>query len=741
MGCLLPKRTLLRWVCSVVALSALTAGCGQRGDDPLEEIRELQAEGRYAESLARLEPLVEAGPGDGGVDLLYGKALLETRRSNAALEPLRRAAAAPEHAVEAGVLLATALLRAGMDAEAVAAADRVLEIEPDHAPAWKVRARANLAMRRPGRALADIERALELAPNRKSYRVSHALVLLSLNRFDEAAVALATAKERLEEERISTQLAASLCVAEARLALGREDTARARSGFASCIEQFPSNPLVVRESVDFYDSIGEQARANEVLRGAIAARPQHALFLRTLVNRLREQGQVAEVERLLERETERAPSVVTWSVYANHHLVEGDYGAAARAYREALAAIRRPGSAAEQDLRFAYADSLIQAGELDAAREQVGQLEDAARADLLLGRILLIEGDARGALEAFDRGIRVWPNNAAARYLAGQAAERVGDFERAAREYQASLRADAGATEAGLMLASLYAAQGKDPPALDTVRRYNRAHSDDPEGFVLGLRVAHRLGRIRPTETIAGRLAALPGQQARAVGERAMLSAADGGPAAAVDAIERSELDLTDLANVFALRVLVEQLAAQESHRRALERVDAALAAHPDEVALLDLRGEVLERAGRADAARTAFERALELDTRDAAALSGLARLAAASGAREKAVDLYDRAAAADPVNTTALFAAALLLLESDRTQEAEQRLDRLLHRDPRHAAAAHALAILLLARGGDLDRALDLARRAVLFDAGPDAPQTLESIRAARGVVGEPAH
>jgi len=737
----LAMRGPLRWTLLFGALVALIGGCAPRDDDPLAAIRQLHDEGRYAESLERLEPLVEVEPHHPAADLLYGKALVETREFNLALDPLRRAAAAPEYTVEAGVLLATALLRGGMAAEAVAEADRILEIDPDDASAWNLRARGNLVMGRLRRALADIERALELEPDRMVYHISHAFVLLALQRFDEAAMALEVAVERSQElKQLPDRIAANLCVAEARLEVVRRGEATAMQSFSACVERFPANPSVVRESVEFYDAVGDVERGNEILHGAIEAWPQHSPFLRNLAARLREQDRGAEIERFLEQKIESEPSIALWTVYAEHRLIEGDFAGAARAYGEALEVSRRPGSAAERSLRFAYADALIQSHALEEARGQIDLIDEPAYADLLRGRVLLIEGDPKGALEALERGIHVWPKNATARYLAAQAAERLGDFERAAREYQASVSAGADRTRAGLALASLYEAQGKYVPALETVMSYTKLHSADPDGFVLGMRVAHHLARGKRRAMMTRRLAAVPGQRARAVGERARLVAVDKGPAAAVEVIESGDLDLTDPAHVFALGVLVDQLAAQGAHDRALARVDVALAVHPERAAFHTLRGEVLARMGRANAAHAAFTRAVELDVRDAAALAGLAQIAAASDAPGDAIALYDRAAEADPEDPSAAYAAARMLLESERAGEAESRLERLLYAHPRHTGAAQDLAALLLARHGDLDRALGLAQRAVLFGAGSGAQETLDSIRLERAATGASA-
>ncbi len=735
MTCLLLERRRLRAGALIGLLLALGGGCAEPADDPFREMRELYERGEYAESLARLRPLEALHAGNPEFDLLYARVLLERGQPDLAIEPLQRAAASAEHAVEANLLLGTVLLRTGEYAEAIDAADRALELDPNEADAWHVRARANLARRRGREALADVERALELAPDGRGYQLTRVLVLLLLRRFEEAEVVLKSAKQWLAEAPDpSRQVAASLCVAEARLVLGAGDRGDAGEQIGRCVEQFPASPFVVDAALDLYDSLDQPENAAEVLRGAIAAWPENPRYYTMLANRLRERGSVEQAEDFLQQEVERAPSMAVWSALARHYESTGDDARAADAYREALALSEGAGADAQRSLRFAYASALIQLGAVDEARALIDAFGDLPYADLLRGRILLVEGDAVGALASLERGSQLRPKDASARYLIGQVAERLGDFERAAREYQASRRANPEVTGAVLALASLYEAQGKYLPALDTVSGYLRRRTDDPEAYALAMRAAHRLGRERRVRALARKFAGLPGQETRALVERATLAAAADGPAAAIASIEGSGLDLSDPIHAEALRVLLEQLAVQGFHERALKRIDAALDAHPESAELHRLRGEAYERAGRAEAARSAFERAVALDARDAAALAGLARLAAARRRDEEALSFYARAVEVDPEDASISFAYAAFLLERGHLDAAQQRLDLLIYRHPRHAATAHELAKLLLARHGDPDRALDLARRAVMFGSDPEALETLGLIRLERG-------
>ncbi len=110
-----------------------------------------------------------------------------------------------------------------------------------------------------------------------------------------------------------------------------------------------------------------------------------------------------------------------------------------------------------------------------------------------------------------------------------------------------------------------------------------------------------------------------------------------------------------------------------------------------------------------------------------------LARLLAEQGDVERALALYDGIESAASNAAEATYAAAQLLAELGRLDQAERHLATLLETHPTHARAANDLARLLVERGGDLDRAESLARRAVLFGLESEALETLGRIELAR--------
>jgi len=727
------SRSRIRWpgIAWGIGVLCLVAACGEPAD-PLVEVRALEQEGRYGQMLEPLRRMIDRDPSRIEAHLLLGEALLNTGEAGLAVWSLQRASESPEYAVKGGMLLTQALLESRPGPDAIAAIDRVLALEPDNVTALSLRVDAYLANAKLEEALADMERVLELDPDNRQVLVPRVTALIGLERIEEAEVALAEARERVAniDEELPASLRARLCIAQGLFAFEKGEREAAEAQYEKCLEDFPTDRLAVTESVAFRDRLGEHARATEILTQAFE-RTDDGYFRIALARRMGGIGEPAEQERLLRAEAEARPSPQIWFALADFYVNQDRFEPALGAFERALELGDPPPM-----LSFAYADTLVQAGDYERAREVAERLEQPQLRNLIRGRILLAQGKPGAALAAFEAGLRLWPNNPAARYLAGQAAERVGLFDRAISEYRESLRANAAMTEAGLALAPLHDVQRDVEGALDAARNYIRTHPRDPEGLLVVIRIAHRAEREGVVREGLTRLREIPGQAANASVEEARQAAEQGGAAAAIAVLEAAQLDLTDPAQLPALAELVERLGEQAEHARARRRVDAALAAHPEQADFHALRGRVLRAAGAAADAQTAFQRALELEPAHAPALVGLAELAAASGDEAGALALYERALDADDAPAPGL-AAARLELALGRPEAAITRLTALIDRHPRESEAALELARLLLAQG-DVERARDYAGRAAWFHE-PGSEETLAQIAAQGGEQSDP--
>jgi tetratricopeptide (TPR) repeat protein len=707
-----------RWLALGVALFVLA--CGLDPEARLEKIRSQQEANQFAETLEPLRELLKASPDDPELNHLYGSALLATKQPGLAIWSLRKAAGDPERAVEDGLLLAIALLGGGSPDDAVEQALRVLELAPDRIEVQHLLLKARLQAKQHEEVLEDAARLLALNPGEPEALMARTVALLSLNRPDEAGPALAELGAAVADLTGDANWQPRLCAATAMFAKENGDPDAAEARWNECLEQFPAEAVVVFEAIDFFAERPGNDRSVGILRRAHDADPTHLRFLEALAGRLGATGQTEEAEKLLRAAARNEGNEKQgWLALARYHEQRDEVPQA----RDAMAEALRLMGEAPQTIVAAYVDLLIRAGDYDEAEAIVAHFESPVMQHLLRGRLLLERGQPAQALEALDEGMRLWPDNSVARWLAGTAAERLGDYDRAAEEYGEAVRNDTGNWDAVRSLLRLLEAHGLDSEALPILRRYGSEHPGDPEMLVETMRFAHRAGSRNVLERATQTLRAIPGQRGVVAAELAAIRAVDAGPAAGIEAIRSAGLDLSQRVNGRLLDLLVGYLVADGRSDEALKLTGTALAAHPEEALFHELRGRALWGAGDPGAAREALQRALEFEPERATALAELAALTAEQGDRETALALYDRAALSDPAQAAYPWAAIQLLATGD-DDDLERRLEALLARHGTHAAAANLLARRLLER--DPKRALELAHRAVRFRGGPDALETL---------------
>ena len=272
--------------------------------------------------------------------------------------------------------------------------------------------------------------------------------------------------------------------------------------------------------------------------------------------------------------------------------------------------------------------------------------------------------------------------------MAAQSALGAGDEALARRRLEAAVAEDPELLDAHQMLGSLDSQAGDHEAA---ITRFSTALALDPEhaASLFGLAAAYRkLGRL--DEALLGfeRLLALAPRDTKA-------------------ALAASEI-----------------LVARQELPRALELLDRA-AEGREAPALLDtLRGEVLTLMGRTEAARAAFEHALEVEPDLAQPHFNLAVLAEERGDAAVAARHYERAVELTPGHFQARFNLGRLYGALDRPAEQQEQWEAALAANPDFVRGYYYLAKLLMDRDGDLAHAEELTRQGLERDerhvAGP---------------------
>lgn len=714
-------------------IAAALAGCGSTS---IEDVRELQdSHANYPASVEPLRKLLEQHPDDPEVNYRYGLALVATQQPELSKWSLRKAMESEEWFERTATALAHALVATGDFDESIAVCNQLLERKPDDVPTLLLRADAHVRSRRNyDAALADAERVLELDPENVDALIPRTVALLALERVDEANEALEQLEGLYRDDSLGLHGSPGFCAARATFAKEKGENDLAAERFDGCVEQFPEWSPLVEDAVAFFDALGRHEHAQEILERAVEASPGDGGVRFALALRLHHQGETERAKELMRagtRDSESAEIAGGWAAFGSFLSELGEYQEAADAFVRA----RELDSTNNPDLLFAQADSAVVAGRHEDALRLAQQMTVPAHRELVRGRVALERREPRKALGHFSEGIRLWPNNAIARYYAAVAAEQVGDFDRAIEEYRYAMRVAPRATDAYLRLARLHFAAGRDAHALTALTFVPGGRPNEEEAWRLELRLVARLGNEpkapehpaeqQDRERWSAGIAAI----ARGIRDR-------DGAKAAVGYLRRvASVDLGDRAHAEILEVWIESLAATGRTSEALTKADAALRGHADVAILHALRGKALALAGAdPQRVREAYQRALELDGEEPRALRGLADLLAAQGESDAALSLYERALAADHADSefaaATQRAAAKLLIAAGRRAEAEERLSALLREYPYDAEAALALAELYAARDADRRQTRALARRAVRFGGGPPAQALLAKLR-----------
>jgi tetratricopeptide (TPR) repeat protein len=638
--------------------------------------------------------------------------LARARADLAAVDDLlgRRAAAEPDPAARAGLVVARARMR--LERGEVKAARSLLEGLADPVPDEALTLRADLEESRgdPGIAVAALDRLAERA---RANRDAHA----------EATI------ERRRGKLLETRLGR-----EADAARAYERACAIDPADASSAESLVR--LAARRG-------GAEARlaAQERLRAALARShapaEREAAALEELSRTLGELGRAADALQRLREATELEGTPMRWRKLAQAAQAAGDLALGAAAMRALAERAEDPPARAEAYATLA--DLLARSADHEGAQSALAQAAQATppgpardAMERRLAAFCLAHGRPQAAASALERlgagatasdraslaeayeqtgrlaeAAALWHaleqtelaasarHHLARLYRAG---ERPADLARllercAAEEADAAGRADALAEAAGL-----YLGLGDRDAAARCARAALSASAQDP---VLLLRLARAL----PTAELRGRIEerAHAAPPATRVALYEALAGQAGETADAAWALAQAAELEPDPARAGALRVRVAELTARlYEHAGDLARAEQALAAvaelHPDPRALLLRVADLCERRGDAAARRGHLERLLARFPDDETGLVALYADARARGDQARACAIGERlfACLRDPARRGEL-AAELAAQSQGRAQLSWLRQAAELSPDPRPAlsrladcAAAH---------------------------------------------------
>ncbi|MEE2673874.1 MAG: tetratricopeptide repeat protein [Myxococcota bacterium] len=716
----------------VALLASFTTACQYDRESRLAEIRALHAAGQFDESIAPLRVLLTADAENPEANYRLGVALVQTGRPSLAIWPLQKATRSDEFKILAGLLLASTLLQSESYEEAIRAADGVLAVEPDRVAALYTRARGNIGAGRPADALVDSDHVLQLRPDDFMGTTLRVSALLDLERFDEAEamhIQLKESREKAGDE----DGAARTCAVLSRFYASQTRMDEATETVLSCLKMYPTHAFVQQYASDFFTEIKQPDEAVKIWREAVALAPEDIGLRSKLANLLFEAGRADEAETVYKETVELFDTSQAWQLLGVFYRRTGQVTEARESIESALERSRKNPPA----LRFALADILIAEGKYDRAEEIASSMKEPSYRSLIRGSLKLAKGDPAGALRLLESGLRLWPNNAGARYVAGQAALQLGDLERALAEYREATRVGEDQTDAALAMARIYYSLHKYQAALQFAERHIKTRPfENGDAYVVAIRAAAAEKNWAKAQNLLASLNARESARNLVVVEHAGVMRLREGFEAAARIPQDSGLDLTDSKNAMALTSLALDLISLGRPEEALDRVNKALAKDSTNPRLLDIQARLLARMGRDEEAQAAVAKALQTDADFSPALEVRAMYAEQAGRLNDALGQYDAAAAADPENADYAYRAARVALRLGNSEEVVSRLRKVVSLSPGHVGATNDLAWRLAEQGQELDYALVLAKRATQLERGPQTLDTLGWVQLQRGEV-----
>ena len=393
---------------------------------------------------------------ESAVQDIHGKAHLSLKdidRAEAAFSRalfLQPAAASPMTGL-ARVYLARFQLDAAQDL-----ANRAIESEPENFLVWFVKAQISLRQRNPVAALKSIDRSIVLEPNHIASRVARAMMLVNLNRFDEAAPDLETIRNIAPDNPFAIFIDALIKLARkdapgSKQALVRVDTLL-RSIDPNTLSRIP--PLLYLAGVVSY-ARGSHNAAHNYLLQYVSLDPFDVAG-RLILSRVRLlRNKLRDALTVLRRAVKLAPAnAEIWRLIGTTLMREARYEEATKAFERAVAL--KPGASS---LQTALSLSLVQRGQVEeaiAGLEKALALDpEAVKPGILLASLFLRERRFDAALAVCQSIILRDPSNAALFNLIAAAQSAKGNVSAARKNLNQAIALDPNLIGAHRLLAQI----------------------------------------------------------------------------------------------------------------------------------------------------------------------------------------------------------------------------------------------------------------------------------------------
>jgi tetratricopeptide (TPR) repeat protein len=342
------------------------------------------------------------------------------------------------------------------------------------------------------------------------------------------------------------------------------------------------------------------------------------------------------------------------------------------------------------------------------------------------GQVQLARKDSAGAIDPLQEALRNDPDNPEAHYWLGNAFAQQHNEDQAKQEWREAVRLRPDLTDAQRALAALALQHGDIDTVLQTAQQIITAQPYSADGYIL-----------KGVADLARQHYDAAQQDAQQAMQRAPQSPAPYVQMGNIELIQKhydqavtfyqQALD-KDSSSAEGLSGVMNTYSVQKQYEKAIAAAHVQIAKSPNNSSFYDLLGTALFN-GRKDlpGAEAALRKAVELDKNNVDAVEKLGKVQIQEGASDKALAVYQQAIKDNPREVMFYILSGELYADRKDWDHAKNMYQQALSIVPDHPLASNNLAYVILEQGGNVDVALGLAQTARRgMPDSPDAADTL---------------
>lgn len=688
----IPVYPVLRTTSTTIAAFALMAAVTGCRHDPnvqkqkyLESGKRYASEAKYKEAAIQFSNALKVDRNFAEAHYQLGTVYLKMGSVMPAYAELSRTVALQPSNLQARIDLGDLLLAGKAPDRALEQANAVLAIKNDDADAYGLLASiAAVKGDRPA-ALAQIQHALAIEPNRAAFHAT--LGLLQGSQPGQSGVAE-------EQLRKATSLDGSNVTAH--LAL------------ASLLEQK-----------------GDLRGALEQNKAAVAGDSKNLTARVSLAQLYLRQGDKVNAEATLRQATEDLSETnMGGELLESYYLRTGEVDKGVSVYSDL--ATKHPKSV---PIRLAYARLLVAKKDVPAAKQVIAALMKSDASDpgvaVLNGILLLNDGKTNEAFDTLQKAAKNSPDSLPVKLWLGRAALAKNDLNTAQQSFADASKLNATSLEAADGLAQT-AMRRRDPSLLGQVaEKAITAAPQSPVGYLWrGMSEAAQQQNERADGDFRQALKIDP-KSSGAYLELGQLRLAEKKLDEAKPLLEQALLYNPNSDRALGLLASID--VAQKELPKAILRVQAQIGKAPQNGKMYVQLSELQLRAGDGNASLDAAQKAMQLSPGDGTAVMAYSRAQLAHGDANKAIDGWSQWLKIHPNDASAYAIVGTLQQGVGAKDKAMDAYKKSLQIEPEQPVAANNLAYLMVEEGQNTDVALTYAQSA--RRSLPNSPSTADTL------------